>query len=522
MSAVPEIVRAALGSGLLVPPPPHRWPAVARGLGSGAPGFVALLRVAAARAPGRIALVDDEGALTYGDLLAEVGAAATALHRSHGVAPGETVGVLCRNGRRFVVALLATASLGANVLLLNTDFRGRALAASLEGHAVRLVIADEEFVPALDEIPETTIASSALRDRWGTVDPAPREGRLILLTSGTTGTPRGVPRDPAPSTLLGMTASVIARTGAHVGYRTAVAVPFFHAFGLAALALTLGLGGTVITQSRFDPAVALDRAATHRADALMVVPAMLARILEAAPPESVPPVVLSGGSALLPALADRFTARFGDVLFNGYGSSEVALATLATPDDLLRAPGTVGRPVAGATVRVLDDDGAPVPTGITGRIFVGGRPAVGRYTGGPDKARVGALIATGDLGHLDRHGLLHVAGRDDDMIVSGGENVYPRAVENALAAHAGVADSCALGVADAQYGQRLVALVETADPARPTGDALRDYLRGSLSRFEQPRDIHFVAAVPRNAAGKVDRRAAAALLATLESEGAAR
>ena len=521
MSAVPEIVRAALGSGLLVPPSPRRWPAVARELGAGSPGFGTLLRVAAARTPRRIALVDDEGALTYEELLAEIGAAAIALQRTHGVAPGETIGVLCRNGRRFVISLLATASLGADVLLLNTDFRGRALAASLEGHGVRLVIADAEFVPVLEVIPETAIASSALRDRWGTVDPAPREGRLILLTSGTTGTPRGVPRDPAPSTLLGMTASVIARIGAHVGYRTAVAVPFFHAFGLAALALTLGLGGTVITQSRFDPAAALDRAAAHRADALMVVPAMLARILDAAPREAVPGVVLSGGSALLPALADRFTARFGDVLFNGYGSSEVALATLATPDDLLRAPGTVGRPVSGATVRVLDDDGAPVRVGVTGRIFVGGRPAVGRYTGGQEKDQADGLIATGDLGHLDRYGLLHVAGRDDDMIVSGGENVYPRAVENALAAHARVADSCALGVADPQYGQRLVALVE-ADPARLTEEALRDYLRGSLSRFEQPRDIHFVAAVPRNAAGKVDRRAAAALLADLEAEGASR
>ncbi|BDH55108.1 AMP-binding protein [Tsukamurella sp. PLM1] len=347
MSAVPEIARALLGSGVLIPPAPRRWPAIVRGIGAGSPGFVTLLRVAAARTPARVALVDDEGVLTYEDLLEEVGAAATALHRTHGVGPGGTVGILCRNSRRFVVSLLATASLGADVLLLNTDFRGRALAASLEGHDVRLVIADAEFTGVLSGIPQTTIASAALRDRWGTVEPAPREGRLILLTSGTTGTPRGVPRDPAPSTLLGMTASVIARTGAHIGYRTAVAVPFFHAFGLAALALTLGLGGTVITQSRFEPAAALQRAAAHAADALMVVPAMLARILDSAPGERVPPVVLSGGSALLPALADRFTARFGDVLFNGYGSSEVALATLATPDDLRQAPGTVGRPVAG-------------------------------------------------------------------------------------------------------------------------------------------------------------------------------
>lgn len=521
MTAAPEMFRAVVGSRLLVPPSPRRWSAIARGFASGPTGFGTLLRVSAAREPNRTALVDDEGALTYRELRAEVDAAATALRRGHAVGPGDTVGVLCRNGRRFIISLLATASLGADVLLLNTDFRGRALAASLEGHDVRLVIADAEFVTVLDEIPETETVSSALRDRWGTAPSAPREGRLILLTSGTTGTPRGVPRDPAPSTLLGMTASVVARTGAHVGYRTAVAVPFFHAFGLAALALTLGLGGTVITQSRFDPDTALRRAAAYDAEALMVVPAMLARILDAAPGQGVPPVVLSGGSALLPALADRFTARFGDFLFNGYGSSEVALATLATPEDLSRAPGTVGRPVAGATVRVLDDDGAPVRSGVTGRIYVGGRPAVARYTGGPDKNSVGGLIATGDLGHLDGHGLLHVAGRDDDMIVSGGENVYPRAVENALAAHAGVADSCAIGVADAQYGQRLVALVE-ADPARLPEESLRDYLRGALSRFEQPRDIRFVAAIPRNAAGKVDRRAVAALLASLDETEASR
>ncbi|MET9328705.1 AMP-binding protein [Tsukamurella sp. NPDC003166] len=522
MNAAVAAALAAARSGLLVPPPPTRWPRVLDALRAGPRGIGSLVRLSAARHPDRVAIVDDEGTLTYRELLAEVDAAAAALHYGAGVDASATVGIMCRNSRRFVVALLASTTLGADVVLLNTDFRDRALAASLEGHDISLVICDAEFDAIVGAVPATRTASAGVRDRWRRAPSSPREGRLILLTSGTTGTPRGVPRDPDVRTVLGMTASVILRTGARTGMRTMASVPFFHAFGLAGLLITLGLGGTLLTCARFDPVAALERATVHEADALLVVPVMLSRILDVVPESSqtyMPRIVLSGGSALLPSVAERFTDRFGDHLYNGYGSSEVALATLATPADLRRSPGTVGRAVAGATVAILGDDGAAVTPGSTGRIHVGGAPAVGTYTSGQRKGEVAGLIATGDKGFMDRDGLVHVTGREDDMIVSGGENVYPRALENVLAGHPDIVDSCAVGVPDEQYGQRLAALI-VADAGLLSESDLRSHLKDSLSRFEQPRDIHFVTAVPRNAAGKVDRRATTALLVQLARETA--
>lgn len=520
MNPALTVLVAAARSRLLVPPRPSRWPHMLDAALTGPRGIGSLVRLSAARYPDRTAIVDDEGALTYRELLVEVRAAAAALHYGEGVRPSSTVGIMCRNSRHFLIALLATTVLGADVVLLNTDFRDRALASSLEGHDISIVVCDDEFERVVGAVPATRTVSPTGRERGRRAPASVREGRLILLTSGTTGTPRGVPRDPDVRTVLGMTASVILRTGVHTGVRTMTSVPFFHAFGLAGLLITLGLGGTVLTCARFEPVSALERAGAHKADALLVVPVMLTRILDTVSrdePAFMPRVVLSGGSALLPSVAERFTARFGDRLYNGYGSSEVALATLATPGDLRRSPGTVGRAVAGATVRVLGADGAPVAPGTPGHVYVGGAPAVGEYTSGQRKGEIAGLVATGDTGVLDRRGLLHVTGREDDMIVSGGENVYPRALENTLAAHPDIADSCAVGVPDEQYGERLAALV-VADPEHLPEAELRSHLKDSLSRFEQPRDIHYVRAVPRNAAGKVDRRATAALLVQLTRE----
>jgi acyl-coenzyme A synthetase/AMP-(fatty) acid ligase len=214
-------------------------------------------------------------------------------------------------------------------------------------------------------------------------------------------------------------------------------------------------------------------------------------------------VVISSGARLDPALAQRFTDAYGDVIYNGYGSSEVGIGALATPADLRQAPETVGRPVAGCPVAILDGEDRHVGPGVTGRVFVGGDLTFDAYTGGGTKDVVGDMMDTGDMGYFDEAGRLFIVGREDDMIVSGGENVYPRAVENALAEHPDVADNAVIGVADADYGERLAAYVvpqTTIDES-----ALREYLKSKVSRFEQPRDIRIVERIPRNPAGKVLR-----------------
>jgi acyl-CoA synthetase (AMP-forming)/AMP-acid ligase II len=267
----------------------------------------------------------------------------------------------------------------------------------------------------------------------------------------------------------------------------------------------------VLTGRRFDAEATLAQASEHRADALTVVPVMLARILDVADDvrarNPVPSlrVVVSSGARLDPSLAGRFSEVYGDIIYNGYGSSEVGIGALATPMDLREAPETVGRPVVGCAVRILNQDGGVVGPEVTGRVFVGGDLTFEGYTGGENKEVVDDMMDTGDMGYLDRAGRLFVVGRGDDMIVSGGENVYPRAVENALAEHPDVADNAVIGVPDEDYGQRLVAFVVPRANADVRDDSIREFLKDRVSRFEQPRDIRIVKEIPRNPAGKVVR-----------------
>src|SRR6476659_6915003 len=227
----------------------------------------------------------------------------------------------------------------------------------------------------------------------------------------------------------------------------------------------------------------LAQASEHRAEALTVVPVMLARILDltedvrARNPLPSLRVVISSGARLDPSLAARFTQAYGDVVYNGYGSSEVGIGALATPIDLREAPETVGRPVVGCAVRILDENGAPVGPEVTGRVFVGGDLTFDGYTSGDSKDVVDDMMDTGDMGYLDRAGRLFIVGREDDMIVSGGENVYPRAVENALAEHPDIADNAVVGVPDEDYGQRLVAFVVPQPDVDINDESIREFLK---------------------------------------------
>ena len=506
-------LRALVRSRLLVPPRPPALIRVVREAARSGTNLATLLGIAVARWPSRAALIDDDGAVSYRQLQSGSEALANELHR-RGVGSGQAVGVLCRNGRGFMQGVFAAALVGADVVLLNTDFHTEALAAAMTSHKIETIICDGEFADRAHAAgKDVTIVDPANSDaREGDSRPkVARAGRIVLLTSGTTGTPKGVPRKPEISSALGIGASLLDRTALRTGSRIAIPVPMFHGLGFGLLVLTVGLGGTALTHRRFDAEATLAQASEHRADALTVVPVMLARILDL--PEDVRTryplpslrVVISSGARLDPSLARRFMDAYGDVIYNGYGSSEVGIGALATPADLREAPETVGRPVVGCAVRILDDNGMPVGPDVTGRVFVGGDLTFEGYTGGETKDVVGDMTDTGDMGYLDRKGRLFIVGRGDDMIVSGGENVYPRAVENALAELTEVADSAVIGVPDEDYGQRLAAFVVPQNGAHIDEATIREYLKGKVSRFEQPRDINIVDNIPRNPAGKVVR-----------------
>jgi fatty-acyl-CoA synthase len=332
---------------------------------------------------------------------------------------------------------------------------------------------------------------------------------MVLLTSGTTGRPRGTPRDrmsPMQSAQL-LDRIPLSRSGTMV-----LATPLFHGTGLGQFVVAMTLGKKVVLRRRFDPEATLADIAEHRADTLVVIPTMLRRMITLGPAvlarydTSSLRVVVCAGSALSPDLCRRTTEAFGDVLYNVYGSTEVANASVAIPAELRRAPGTAGRPPVGCRLALYDERRTRITApDVPGTIFVSTGLSFACYTDGGQKEVVDGMVSTGDVGHLDADGLLFVDGRDDEMIVSGGENVFPVEVENLLAARPDVHDVAVVGVDDPDFGARLRAFIVPNPGTTPDAGEIRDYVKANLARYKVPRDVVFVAELPRNATGKLLR-----------------
>nr|MBA3288932.1 AMP-binding protein [Acidimicrobiia bacterium] len=370
-------------------------------------------------------------------------------------------------------------------------------------------LADVATAAAVELVGEAELLALAEQRSYLPLLPVRQQGRAVILTSGTTGRPKGARRGGQGSAeALGPLLQVIPIRARDT---VVVAAPLFHAWGLVHLGVGMSMSSTVVLQRSFDPTATLASVAEHEADGLAVVPVMLQRILDLPDDElsrfdtSSLRYIAASGSALGAPLVRAVADRFGPILYNCYGSTEVSMATVAGPADLAAAPSTAGRAVPGTAVRILDEAGAEVPPGVTGRIFVGSSSRFEGYTGGGTKASVDGLLSSGDVGHLDGHGRLFVEGRDDDMIVSGGENVFPAEVEDLLAAHPAVAEVAVVGIPDEQFGQRLKAVVVRRRGARLTAAQVRKHVRANLARYKVPRDVQFVAALPRTATGKVRR-----------------
>ncbi|MBJ7329565.1 MAG: AMP-binding protein [Solirubrobacteraceae bacterium] len=478
---------------------------------------------AAANYPDRPFIIDEEGILTFAEVDRRTDAIARAFIAA-GLKEGDAIGVLCRNGRAFVETMLAASKLALTVLFCNTDFAGPQLADVLAREGARGFVCDEEFDALLDE-------SVLPGRRWiGFTDGTPHRptleqlaayparrpaaptgrGRLVILTSGTTGTPKGASREGAP---LSAIVGILDRLPFKSGQIHHVVAPLFHGWGLLNFSLGLALPVTVVLRRRFDPVETLKTIAAHRVDSAAMVPTMLQRILQLPPEElarhdtsSLKMIPLSG-SAIPGDLAIRAMDQFGDVVYNFYGSTETGWASIATPADLRAAPGTAGLPPMGTDLAILDDDGTPLPQGQTGRIFVDSQLRMDGYTAKDvSKEVIDSRMSTGDVGHLDAQGRLFVDGRDDDMIVSGGENVFPREVEDLLSSRDDVVEAAALGVPDDQFGQRLVAFVVPVAGSGLDADTCREHVKEHLARYKVPREIVFLDALPRNPTGKVLKR----------------
>lgn len=521
------VFRMLVSSRMLVPMSPAKYVRLVRVLREQGTNATTSFALAAVRRPKGPALIDERGTLSWQDLQDRSAALAAGLLAVAG-GPVETVAILCRNHRGFVDALLANSRLGGSALLLNTGFSGPQLADVLEREGARVILYDEEFADVVADarsridglievlgwtespVPTGVLSIEGLIDSSaGQAPPKPAtRGRVVLLTSGTTGTPKGARRSGGGADELAGMLELIPWRG---GETAVVAAPMFHAWGFGQLVIAATMSCTVVTRRKFDPEATLALVDQHRATALSVVPVMLERIMD------LPAAVLdkyslqtlrfvsASGSRMRPQSVLAFMDRFGDVVHNSYNATEAGQISVAQPADLRHAPDTAGKPVRGTLLRVIDDQGRDVATDVVGRILVRGASPFDGYTAGAEKDFIDGYMVSGDVGRLDAEGRLYVVGRDDDMIVSGGENVYPIEVEKVLGAHPAVREVVVVGVDDEAFGQRLVAYVALADSVNDpvTGDDLKAHVRSQLAGYKVPREVVQLDALPRNASGKI-------------------
>jgi len=487
--------------------------------------------VNARRTPHRVAVIDDEGAMTFRELDDSVNAVANCMV-AMGVEGGNGVAILARNHRWFVIANYAAARVGARIVLLNTEFSGPQIADVSDREGARLLIYDDEYAESVSQAnfelgrlralgtnPDAAGSSGATDETLAEViarssrEPAPKPTKhssLVILTSGTTGTPKGATRHAPPT--LAPIGGILSAVPFKSGEVTSLPSPMFHALGYLHGTIAMTLGSTLLLRRRFRPLTVVDDIEKYGATALVVVPVMLSRILDALDSAdrsydlSTLRIVFVSGSQLGAELATRATKRLGPVIYNLYGSTEVAFATIARPADLEINPATVGPIVKGAKVKILDEQGNELPQGQVGRIFVGNAMPFEGYTGGGGKQIIDGLLSSGDLGYFDDNGLLYVSGRDDEMIVSGGENVFPAEVEDLISGHPDVIEATALGVDDQEFGARLRAFVVKQRDSSIDEDAIKVYVREHLARYKVPREVIFLDELPRNPTGKILKR----------------
>jgi fatty-acyl-CoA synthase len=493
-----------------------------------------IYRIHAKNSPSKPAVVFRGRATSWAELDARIDRLASSLVR-RGVGRRERVLIMMRNRPEMIELGAAAARVGAGAVSVSW----RTTAAELEylaNHSgARGIAIDQELYPVLDQARHALSAEllqnvfvvgdapkgATSLDRLYDEEPArfddaslDDDASVVIYTSGTTGKPKGAvrkfPKDTIRSILRFVNETPLRVDDVHI-----VACPLYHSTAFGFLSISHILGNTAVVMDEFKPEAFLELVDRHRASTSAMVPTMLHRILEL--PEETRRkydtttlrALFSGGAPLSGPLASEFMDAFGDVVFNFYGATETGLVTLAKPDDLRAAPGTIGRAVPGNDIRLLDDNGRPVGQGEAGELFVKNPMLVAGYHGDEDatqKSMREGYFSVGDLARCDRDGRYFIEGRKRDMIITGGVNVYPAEVEAALEAHADVAESAVVGLPDREWGERVAAFVVARQGATLDEGSLKAHARERLSGPKVPRQFVVLEALPRNPTGKVLKR----------------
>jgi acyl-CoA synthetase (AMP-forming)/AMP-acid ligase II len=472
--------------------------------------LMSMLRVAAKLYPRRIAVTDEAERLTYDALWRLAENLAAALQADFGVSARQKVAIACRNHAAAIKAIFAVSRLGAHVYLLNPEMSADQILALAERMQFDFYVFDEQLAKVFEapvfqrrtlpayHATEKSVDRLAARPR----DPRARlarvkSGNIVVMTGGTTGRPKSASRKPSLFNFLPPFVALLCQVHLDRYQSVYIATPMYHGFGVASLFMGVILGAEMYVIKRFDAERACSLIAKNQIQVVALVPLMLQRMLnhDAAALSSLR-CIITGGALLGPALARAALERLGPVLFNLYGTSEAGFCIMGMPDLLLRKPDSIGGPVWGARATILDQSNRLVAPMEKGRLCIRSSWTVSGKS----------WIETGDLAYQDAEGDLFLCGRVDDMIVSGGENVYPIELENVLLQHPQIDSVAVIGIPDSEFGQRLKAVVVNKKDARLEENTLRDWLKPRVARYQMPAVIEFRTELPYTSLGKLNKK----------------
>lgn len=475
--------------------------------------LMALLRFAARVYPSMPAIKDDDDELTYKELYLQTRQLATNLQEEYGIKRGKKVAILCRNHSPMVKALFALSRLGADVYLLNIEMNVGQFESLLEKHDFDLVIYDIEVfklvhhssfskiaifsthltLPAVEALSQKKSKKRIKLKRGGS-------GKLIILTGGTTGDFKTAVRKPSIFTFLSPFFALLTKLNLGAYRSVYIATPVYHGFGMAAVLISLVLGKKVLFLKKFHVNNAKLLILREQAQVAILVPLMLDRLLEDRHILELIYLrsVICGGAALNPTLVEKAQKKLGSKLANLYGTSEAGFSIMATPEDLESHPNTIGKKISGVQGRIFGDNNNILPVGGIGRLCIKSKWAMTN--------KQSAWVDTGDLAYVDEHGYYFLCGRIDDMIVSGGENVYPVELENILIKHEEISQVAVIGIPDKEFGQRLKAFVVLKKQSNLTEEAIRAWLKEYTARYQRPKLIEFLKEIPVTSLGKPDKK----------------
>jgi long-chain acyl-CoA synthetase len=484
------------------------------------------LSESAAMYPDHPAIRLDDDVLTYTEL-DDAASRVVTLLRQYGVQPGDRVGLMLPNVPEFAIVYYGVLRAGAIAVPMNPLLKQREVEYYLSDSGARLLfawheVATEAAAGAQAAGAELVAVSTdefraLIAAREPAAEPVSRDGSdtaVILYTSGTTGRPKGAELTHAG---LHTNQAVTARTLIGVGPDDVVmgCLPLFHVFGLTCgLNAAIANGSTLTLIPRFTPAKALEVITRDQVTVFEGVPTMYAAMLGVPDCSSYDVSTLrtciSGGAALPVEVLRSFEEAFGCIILEGYGLSETSPVASFNHPDAVRKPGSIGTPIEGVRMRVVDDTRQPVGTGEIGEIQIGGHNVMKSYWNKPEATAATiddeGWLSTGDLARQDEDGYFFIVDRKKDLLIRGGYNVYPREVEEVLYEHPAVAEAAVVGIPHASLGEEIGAAVALRAGTTATPDELREFVKSRIAAYKYPRAIWFVDELPKGPTGKIQRR----------------